>query len=153
MLCLAEIQNKFSPNVGERRSSAYQSGSQSAHTVTEGTHLPRGGTLQHLQTFQTVPERGDATFSVLDKLQPSVLAQSRTMQDDRPQGQIAREHDAGTDTFAELSNRLAQILVQNHRNGLAVYKAAKSEGIGQIIDVVEVGCMEAEEMDTNYLDM
>lgn len=55
------------------------------------------------------------------------------------------------DRLVDLSVKLAMLLVKNHRDGLNAYKATKSSGIDKIIDIVETGCREAEQMDIEFL--
>lgn len=71
------------------------------------------------------------------------------------QARVAQEaiipNEEKPDKLVDLSLQLALLLVQNHRNSLNSYKASKSVGIDNIINIVATGCHEAESIDTEFL--
>ncbi|KAK9895761.1 hypothetical protein P389DRAFT_69360 [Cystobasidium minutum MCA 4210] len=55
-----------------------------------------------------------------------------------------REQEEEPDRLVDLSVKLALLLVTNHRKSLDAYKASKSVGIDNIVNIVAIGCKEAE---------
>lgn len=69
----------------------------------------------------------------------------------REEREVVEQQAIQPDKLEDLSVQLALLLVRNHRNSLNTYKASKSVGIDNIINIVATGCNEAERMDSDFL--
>lgn len=69
----------------------------------------------------------------------------------REEREVVGQQAIQPDKLEDLSVQLAMLLVKNNRNSLNTYKASKSVGIDNIINIVATGCNEAERMDSDFL--